>query len=112
MNLKGTVIQVLAIQTGTGKNGEWKKQEFIIETDGQYPKKICISLWGDKVGTIQSGQIVDVQIDAESREYNGRWYTELKAWKFDIVGGNTGQPTSSVQPPSQSSSENADDLPF
>lgn len=111
MNTKGTVIQVLAVQTGAGKNGEWKKQEFIIETDGQYPKKICISLWGDKVGTIQSGQIVDVQIDAESREYNGRWYTELKAWKFDVVGGSTTQSTNSAQS-SSVSSESVDDMPF
>lgn len=116
MNIKGTVIQVLAVQTGAGKNGEWKKQEFIIETDGQYPKKICIALWGDKVGTVQSGQIVDVQIDAESREYNGRWYTELKAWKVDVQGtekgvsGNQNSPSQQSEP--QQGGEATDDLPF
>lgn len=45
MNLKGEVIRVLPEQTGTGKNGEWKKQEFIIETGGQYSQKVFIDLW-------------------------------------------------------------------
>lgn len=109
MNLKGKVIQVQPEQTGAGKNGEWKKQEFIIETEGQYPKKVCISLWGDKVGTVLNGTMVDVQLDAESREYNGRWYTELKAWKVDMVGGNQQQ---SAPSQSNSSSKADDDLPF
>ena len=108
MNLKGKVFQVLPEQTGTGKNGEWKKQEVIIETEGQYPKKVCISLWGEKVGAINIGTSVDVQLDAESREYNGRWYTELKAWKIESVGGTT-QPSS---PAPSAAQESSDDLPF
>jgi hypothetical protein len=49
MQLTANLLQLLPIQTGTGKNGEWKKQNIIIETDGQYPKKVCISIWGDKI---------------------------------------------------------------
>lgn len=49
MQLTAKLTQLLPIQTGTGKNGEWKKQDIIVETDGQYPKKICISFWGDKI---------------------------------------------------------------
>ena len=41
-------MHVLAVQTGEGKNGTWKKQDFVIETDGQYPKKVCLTIWGDK----------------------------------------------------------------
>lgn len=108
MNLKGKVIQVLPEQTGQGKNGEWKKQEIIIETEGQYPKKVCVSLWGDKVGTVLNGASVDAQLDPESREYNGRWYTELKAWKVDSVGGST-QQTASSKP---ASNPQSDDAPF
>ena len=52
MQLTAKLIEVLAIQIGQGKNGEWKKQDIIVETDGQYPKKICISLWGDKISDI------------------------------------------------------------
>lgn len=108
MNLKGKVIQVLPEQTGQGKNGEWKKQEIIIETEGQYPKKVCVSLWGDKVGTVLNGATIDAQLDPESREYNGRWYTELRAWKIESVGGSTEQ-TASSKP---TSNPQSDDAPF
>ena len=53
MELKAKLIQLLPLQTGTGKNGEWKKQDIIVETEGQYPKKVCISIWGDKINTAQ-----------------------------------------------------------
>jgi hypothetical protein len=39
----------LPIQTGTDKNGEWKKRDIIIETDSQCLKKVCVSIWGDKI---------------------------------------------------------------
>ncbi|MFT3994752.1 MAG: DUF3127 domain-containing protein [Dysgonomonas sp.] len=110
MNLKGKVIQVLPVQVGTGKNGEWKKQEIIIETEGQYPKKVCVSLWGDKVETVLNGASVDAQLDPESREYNGRWYTELRAWKVESVGGSPQQSTSN-QPIANNTPEE-DGLPF
>lgn len=108
MNLKGKVIQVLPEQIGQGKNGEWKKQEIIIETEGQYPKKVCVSLWGDKVGTVLNNASIDVQLDPESREYNGRWYTELRAWKVESVVGSPQQTTSNKQ----TSNPQSDDAPF
>lgn len=49
MQLTAKLIQLLPLQTGTGKNGDWKKLDIIVETDGQYPKKICVSIWGDKI---------------------------------------------------------------
>jgi len=49
MQLTAKLTHLLPIQTGSGKNGEWKKQEIIVETDGQYPKKVCISNLGDKI---------------------------------------------------------------
>lgn len=111
MNIKGKVIKVLPEQTGQGKNGEWKKQEVIIETEGQYPKKVCVSLWGDKVGTVLNGAVIDASIDPESREYNGRWYTELRAWKVDAGGGSTQQSVPS-QPSASAKEEDTSDLPF
>ena len=85
MQLKEKLIEVLAIQIGQGKNGEWRKQDIIVETYGQYPKKICISLWGDKITDInlQIGQQYRYDLDIESREYSGRWYTDIKAWRID-----------------------------
>jgi len=91
MNIKSKLIKVLPLQSGTGKNGEWKKQDIIVETEGQYPKKICISIWGDKIDdtVLQEGNMLDISFDIESREYNGKWYTNIKAWKIILVSGNT-----------------------
>ncbi len=84
MEVQGRIIMVSPEVGGTSKAGnEWRKQEYILETQGQYPKKICFSLWGDRIDTfaIEEGEDVTVSIDIESREYNGRWYTEVRAYK-------------------------------
>ena len=89
MELSGKVIQKLPEVGGNSKSGNaWRKQEFILETGGQYPKKVCVSLWGDKIDqfSINAGENVTLSIDVESREYNGRWYTEVKAFKVDKNG--------------------------
>jgi len=88
MQLTATLVQVLPLQTGTGKNGQWKKQDIIVETEGQYPKKICVSIWGDKINEsqLQTGASLAISFDIESREYNGRWYTDVKAWKIEAAG--------------------------
>src|SRR5690606_40324971 len=94
MEVKGKVIQLLPMQSGMGKKGPWKKQEFIIETQSQYPKKICLSAWGDKVDqfNLAVDDVVNVTVDLESREYNGRWYTEARAWKLEKSGSTTPPP--------------------
>ncbi|MFN4145519.1 MAG: DUF3127 domain-containing protein [Runella sp.] len=91
MDIKGKVLQLLPLQTGEGKNGTWRKQEFVIETEGQYPKKVCISAWGDKINesALQPGKEINVSFDIESREYNGRWYTDVKAWRIEEISANT-----------------------
>ncbi|MEO5682671.1 MAG: DUF3127 domain-containing protein [Chitinophagaceae bacterium] len=83
MDISGKLIQMLPAQEGQGKNGTWKKQEFVIETGDTYPKKVCIAAWGDKIDLkkFKMGDAVDVSFDVESREYNGKWYTDVKAWK-------------------------------
>ena len=87
MQITAKLIQILPLQTGQGKNGEWKKQDFIVETTDQYPKKVCFSLWGDKINPDQLvvGNQLMIDFDIESREYNGRWYTEAKAWRIAVV---------------------------
>jgi hypothetical protein len=84
MDITGKIIQILPEVTGEGKNGPWKKQEFIIETQEQYPKKVCISSWNDKAGlsSFSENDLVTVSINIESREYNGRWYTDVRAWRM------------------------------
>jgi len=86
MELKGKVIQVMPVQSGMGKSGKaWAKQEFVVDQGGQYPKKVCMSLWGeDKINNydLQEGLELTASIELESRESNGRWYTEVRAWKI------------------------------
>jgi hypothetical protein len=119
MEVKGKVVQLLPLQTGTGKKGAWKKQEFILETQSQYPKKVCLSIWGDKIDqySLQPGDDITVAVDLESREYNGRWYTEARAWKIDKTGsGSSMDSRMEVPPPTQesfiSTDSSQDDLPF
>jgi len=46
MELTGKLVAVLPEQTGNGKNGVWKKQDVVVETEGKFPKKVCVSIWG------------------------------------------------------------------
>ncbi len=88
MEIQGKIIQILPLQSGISKatGKEWKKQDYILETlDGQFPRKICFNLWGDNIdkAALQLGEEITAQIDLESREFNGRWYTDVKAWRID-----------------------------
>lgn len=83
LELTGKITQALPEQTGTSARGPWRKQEYIIEIPGDYPKQVCFFVWGDKIDQmgIQPGQELTVSVDLESREYNGRWYTNVRAWR-------------------------------
>lgn len=88
LELSGKVIQILPEQSGTGKNGNWLKQDFIIETEEQFPRKICFSAWGEKVSAVKAlkaGLNIKVFFNVESREFNGRWYTDLRMWKMETA---------------------------
>ena len=116
MEISGVVVTLLPQQSGQGKNGTWKKQEFILETPGQYPKKVCLSLWGEKVdeNKLAVGDRITASINIESREYNGRWYTDVRAWKIQKESG--GQSKTDMPPPSEDNfvpdNSGTDDLPF
>tara|TARA_R100001230_G_C5474502_1_gene28048 strand:- start:85 stop:414 length:330 start_codon:yes stop_codon:yes gene_type:complete len=93
MNIKGKIVQIVDEQSGESAKGPWRKQEYILETDGQYPKQICFMVWNDKIDefAIRENESVDVSIDLESREYNGRWYTDVRAWKVVKDASNSFQ---------------------
>ena len=118
MEIAGKIVQVLPLQTGEGKNGPWKKQDFVLESDAQYPKKICIAVWGDKIegDKITVGNQVNVFFDVESREYNGRWYTDVKAWRIDQLEAGAesavAPKTSFAEPTFPADLGGDDDLPF
>ena len=72
MEIKGKIIEILPLKTGQSANGEWRKQEFILETESNYPKKICFMAWGEKIDefAIKQSETLKVSVDLESREYN------------------------------------------
>lgn len=89
INISGIVLNILPLQSGTSKAGnQWQKQDFILETGGQYPRKVCICLFGDNVTKfpLQVGQSVTASVDIESREFNARWYTDVRAWNVVYNG--------------------------
>jgi hypothetical protein len=81
MEIKGKVILVADIKSGSSSKGEWTSQDFVIETDGQFPKKVCLNCF--KKPTPKVGEMVNVFFEPESREYNGNWFTTLRVWKFE-----------------------------
>lgn len=125
MEISGKVFKVLPVESGEGKNGTWKKQAIVIETaHDRFPKKVAVQFWGDLVNheNFVEGNDISVEFDVESREYMGKWYTDVKAWRINKTNANTGN---SQQPVSTATTNNApaykeadapaiadDDLPF
>ncbi len=86
LKIQGRIIAVLPEVGGVSKAGNtWKKQEYVLETFDQYPRKICFNAFGAKVDefAIQEGETLTVSVDIESREFNGRWYTDIRAWRVE-----------------------------
>lgn len=84
--LKGELISLSERLEGSRSNGDkWSSQGFVIQTEGQYKKNIYIVDWNDKceLSKFTIGDILDVYVNFESREYNGRWYTDVKSWKIE-----------------------------
>ena len=86
MEIVGKIIQVLPMQEGVGRNGNpWKLQGYVLETIENYPRKVHFEVFGEdriKNNPCEIDQIVTVSFDIESREFNGRWYTSIRAWKI------------------------------
>jgi hypothetical protein len=120
MEIEGKLLQLMPVQTISSQKGPMKKMDFVIEIELKFPKKVCFALWNDKIDLLKSkaGDKVKVYFDLESREYNGRWYTEAKAWK--VEGASSAGMQENEMPemkddiPSSFSSakEDLDDLPF
>lgn len=125
LEITGKILMIMNETSGQSKNGNsWVKQEFVIETYDKFPRKVMISTMGDKVQDLKrfkTGDEVKVSLNIESREYNGRWYTDVRAWRIEgsteNAGGNQngGGMNNDFTPDRESSftpDTATDDLPF
>lgn len=123
--IEGQITAILPETRGVGQRGEWVSQDFVLKTDDNYPKNICFTILGaDKIkeANIKIGDVVSIGVNIESREFNGRWYTSIKAWsvkkKFEAQAAKqappapTPQPSQPTQTQTSSSVDNTDNLPF
>ena len=126
MELAGKVIAVLEPRGGVSKSGnEWKVQEYVIETHDQYPRRMCFDVFGaDKIQqfNIQVGEELNVFFDIDAREWQGRWFNSIRAWKVERVSAAQQMPPMDAPfPPMNAApaapvdfvaSDEKDDLPF
>lgn len=127
LSVDGVITMVLPIETGQKKDGgEWRKGGFIVETKGRYPKQVQFDVWNDRLEAMvfAEGMVVRVSFDVQSREWEGRWYTDLRAWKIldleketkDMASDRPRQapaaPANEPWPTEAPSTEVEDDLPF
>ncbi len=95
MEIEGKIIQELPMQSGTSKAGNpWKKREWVLETFGSYPRKVKFHVFGDRSDTIgiEVGNSYTLSFDLESREFNGRWYTDVSVYQARPMGGGEQMP--------------------
>ena len=137
MEVVGKIALVLPAQEGVGRNGNpWKVQPYVLETLDQYPRKVHFEVFGEdriKQNPCELNQLVTVSFDIESREFNGRWYTSIRAWKIQqgdttqaAAGGQATtqpaaaapstqtpvEPAANVDPFDASAGDGSTDLPF
>lgn len=94
MEFEGVVYRKMPEVTGSSARGAWKKQDVVFELPSEFSRKICVTFFGDRAddaASLNEGDNVTVSVNVESREYNGKWYTDVKAWKIirNNGGGNS-----------------------
>lgn len=92
LKLTGTVLKIEAAQQVTEK---LSKRNFIVTTGDKYPETVAFELINDRcdlADAFTEGQSVDVSFNVRGREYNGKYYTNLSAWKIEAAGGATAAP--------------------
>jgi hypothetical protein len=104
--IKGAIKLINPIKVISDK---FSVREFVVTTpDAKYPQDILFQTVNDKMAVLESlgvGQQVEVSYNVRGREFNGRYYNALDAWKIEVTGSKPSQP--STQP-----IELDDDLPF
>ena len=88
LELECSIVRKLEVVNGTSARGPWSKQEFIVQyQDGNFPNQLVMNVWGqEKVNELaqyQVGDRIKASLTLSSREFNGRWYTDVRAWKIE-----------------------------
>ena len=124
LEIEGRIASKLALQSGQSARGPWSRQEFVLEyQDGSFPVSVCFTAWGDdkvnELNRFQVGDKVKVSFNIRGREYNGRWYNDLRIWRITSADAAPSQqapspeaapaPTYADLPPAGGTE---DDLPF
>ncbi len=125
MEFEGSVYRILPLTKGTSARGEWQRQDVVFDMqEGNFTRKICVTFFNrpDDVAKLKEGATYHVSVNIESREYNGRWYTDVRAWRLQPkeVDAPAAAPMPDMPPlgeePSYASepatTSDADDLPF
>ena len=130
MELTGKIIAVMEPRGGVSARtgNQWMTQEYVLEVPGQYPKRCLFNIFGEdriKQFNIQQGEDLTIQFDIDAREYNGRWFNDIRA--YNVVRGQVqpaaGMPQAAPFPPAGATAPfppaqepaaegSADDLPF
>ncbi len=119
MEFEGTVYKILPLQQGTSARGEWQRQDVVFELpQSEFSRKICVTFFNkpSDVAKLREGAAYTVSVNIESREFNGRWYTDVRAWRLQPkeTQAATLEPDPIEEPryiPTPATPE-VDDLPF
>ena len=118
LELEGRIVRKEAKQSGQSARGAWMKQDFILEyQDGNYPAEVCFTSFGnDKVAELdryQVGDQVKVSFNLRAREFNGRWYNDVRVWRISPAGQAAAQASGPSLPPviEQAPAPSIEDMP-
>lgn len=121
MEITGKIIAAVEPRGGVSQRtgNSWKSQEFVIETIEQYPKRCVFNVFGEdnlSKFNIQIGLLYTVKFDINAREWNGRWFNDVRAWDVSPYQGQekgtVQQPAPQPIPFAEPSTGGNDDMPF
>ncbi len=130
MEFTGTVFKIMPEIKGTSARGDWQRQEVIFEMmDGAYARKVAVTFFNKptEVAGLTLGASYNVSFNVESREFNDRWYTDVRAWRIMPATDASAapsvapaapaaapipQPQTPIASSTPSTADDVDDLPF
>ena len=124
MEFEGVVFKKLPVSKGVSARGEWQRQDVVFEVPSEFSRKICVTFFNKptEADSLVEGQTYIVSVNVESREYNGKWYTDVRAWRVQPKQEESApaadaapmpdMPAIGEEPAFVTSSAEVDDLPF